>query len=871
MAYSAPSTRSTGELCTAAIWNADVVANEIAIYAGALSLASQASGDILYASSTTQFGRVGIGTANKVLTSSGSAPQWSTQLVNAALPTNIDVGGTLDVTGDTTLDGDIVVTGAGPHSIGGATIGYVGTIFGGSFTSSGASTTLSGILTNQTLTGASGDTGSIVGSRFASALTTQTATESIAHIAQVHIEDPQITDNLTGDITIAASLYIKNAPTEGETNAALYVAAGTTYFGGNVGVSVTDPGVKLEVSGDCGSYAENNAQVQIIGSTDKNMQLRMGYRTDTTNGYGWLQAVRAGTDQVPFILQAEGNKVGIGAITAPDGTLHVHTATAGSVTAGSTADDLVVENSGSCGMTFLSPSGAYLQTIAFGDVGDHDSGRIIYDHDSNTLQFWTEGAERMRIDSAGDVGIATSNPTHKLHVTGDIKLQSSQVHLSDGYGLLWGDNGVNGSAAADSLRFDTAGGQRLGIDSAGLVLVGNNLSVVEFIQVGTTSASTGINSPKSTYFNCDSDANATGEVFIWGTNRATTSGGTELMRLTDAGRLGIGSSDPGSLLELSNPAGAAQLTIQAGTSDSVTGEASIKLISRNSGSGSSPPAEIRNIWGGSNDSDLAFYTTTDGSTMVEQMRIMDNGYIGMGTASPSFPLHISTIDSHIKIESTTGTNSTSVKATNTGGTLTFGIEENTGGNLVIGSSAYEGVIAHAGSYGLSLGTDNSRRLTISSGGTVNVVGTFTAGVKTFRIPHPLPEKNDTHHLIHGCLEGPRLDLIYRSTVTLVAGSATVDLDEAAGMTAGTWALLCRDAQVFTTNETGWFHVRGTVSGSTLTIECEEGTCTDTVSWMVVAERQDDAIKGQSSTDEDGHLILEPLQVENPSASASPSA
>ena len=106
-----------------------------------------------------------------------------------------------------------------------------------------------------------------------------------------------------------------------------------------------------------------------------------------------------------------------------------------------------------------------------------------------------------------------------------------------------------------------------------------------------------------------------------------------------------------------------------------------------------------------------------------------------------------------------------------------------------------------------------------------------------------------------------LYLIYRSTVTLVDGSATVDLDDAAGTTTGTWALLCRDAQVFTTNETGWFHVRGSVSGSTLTIECEEGTCTDTVSWMVVAERQDDEIKAQSSTDEDGRLILEPLIVE----------
>jgi hypothetical protein len=180
-----------------------------------------------------------------VLTSSGTAPQWSTQLVNAALPTNIDVGGTLDVTGDTTLDGDIVVTGAGPHAIGGASYGPVGTIFGGSFTSSGASTYAAGILTNQGVTGASGDTASIVGSKFASAIITQTATESIGYIAQLAVEKPPITDNLTGDITVAASVYIKDAPTAGETNAALYVAAGTSYFGQGL---TSGTGIALKLS-----------------------------------------------------------------------------------------------------------------------------------------------------------------------------------------------------------------------------------------------------------------------------------------------------------------------------------------------------------------------------------------------------------------------------------------------------------------------------------------------------------------------------------------------------------------------------------------------------------------------------------------------
>ena len=57
MAYVAPSTRSTGNLITAAIWNSDVVANPIALYAGAMSVTSQATNDVIVATSSTQLGR----------------------------------------------------------------------------------------------------------------------------------------------------------------------------------------------------------------------------------------------------------------------------------------------------------------------------------------------------------------------------------------------------------------------------------------------------------------------------------------------------------------------------------------------------------------------------------------------------------------------------------------------------------------------------------------------------------------------------------------------------------------------------------------------------------------------------------------------
>ena len=116
--------------------------------------------------------------------------------------------------------------------------------------------------------------------------------------------------------------------------------------------------------------------------------------------------------------------------------------------------------------------------------------------------------------------------------------------------------------------------------------------------------------------------------------------------------------------------------------------------------------------------------------------------------------------------------------------------------------------------------------------------------------------NTTHTLSHACIEGPRADLVYRDSVVLSGGSASVDLDESAGMTDGTWEALCRDPQVFLQNDTGWSALKGSVSGSTLIISCEDTDSTDTVSWMVVAERDDPTYLASKTTDDDGLLIIE---------------
>jgi hypothetical protein len=146
-----------------------------------------------------------------------------------------------------------------------------------------------------------------------------------------------------------------------------------------------------------------------------------------------------------------------------------------------------------------------------------------------------------------------------------------------------------------------------------------------------------------------------------------------------------------------------------------------------------------------------------------------------------------------------------------------------------------------------------------SSGSVAIAGALSKGSGSFRIDHPLPEKESTHQLVHSFIEGPQIDLIYRGKAELVNGTAQINIDEKFGMTAGTFVALCRDTQCFTSNEQSWHRVRGSVTGAILTIECEDATCSDTISWMVIGERHDKHVMDTDWTDENGKVILEPIK------------
>jgi len=144
-------------------------------------------------------------------------------------------------------------------------------------------------------------------------------------------------------------------------------------------------------------------------------------------------------------------------------------------------------------------------------------------------------------------------------------------------------------------------------------------------------------------------------------------------------------------------------------------------------------------------------------------------------------------------------------------------------------------------------------------GTTNLVatGSVSKGSGSFKIDHPLPSKTETHHLVHSFIEGPQADLIYRGQVNLVDGQATINIDNAARMTEGTFEVLCTNVSCFTSNESDWIAVRGFVNGNLLTITAQDETSTSRISWMVVGERKDQHMLDTDWTDEAGRVITEP--------------
>jgi len=333
--------------------------------------------------------------------------------------------------------------------------------------------------------------------------------------------------------------------------------------------------------------------------------------------------------------------------------------------------------------------------------GDTNTG--IFFPAADTIAFTEGGAESMRIDSNGNVGIGTASPIGKLDVSGVVACTTNA-------------NGSLPTATSGLAITQNYGG-------------GGGFAEVDFI----FNSSTYVGDNGGFRFYQRTGASTSNEMMRLTQNSVITyTGGTERMRVDSTGGVLIGTStNRGSVLtnainsatgmtvEISNLNAGANTTKTAGLLFSGTdGVGTYKA----SGSVIVGPAEQNYI-----GSYMAFNTRISDS-VAERMRINSSGSVGIGTSSPTAKLHISGSDSAGSILAQSPGNiafGTVIQAATTGGTddpmislenynagspVRYGISCADNGSLTFRSGGYTGAFG-------------DERMRIDSNGNVLIGGT----------------------------------------------------------------------------------------------------------------------------------------------------
>ena len=239
----------------------------------------------------------------------------------------------------------------------------------------------------------------------------------------------------------------------------------------NVGIGTgasIDHKLHLEESGITPVYlkTENSAGVLLVGNNSEG------------NSY-----VSAQTSGKPLLLETQNTErlritsagaVGVG-VSSPDGTFHVHTASAGTVTASSQADDLVVENNAETGITIISPDdqSARIRFTSPSTNNDVGGATVFYRQNINKMLVGTavSGGKLALASGAGNETILLDGSGNAIFT----KSGGAYLQLKDASAV----RGAINVGTSDGLVFTTGSSftERMRITSAGALAIGRTSSI----------------------------------------------------------------------------------------------------------------------------------------------------------------------------------------------------------------------------------------------------------------------------------------------------------------------------------------------------------------------------------------------------------
>jgi hypothetical protein len=413
----------------------------------------------------------------------------------------------------------------------------------------------------------------------------------------------------TGVATFSAGTVSAPAiTTTGDTNTGIFFpAADTIAFteggaesmritsAGNVGIGTTAPTAKLHVT-NTGS----GDSLLIEDSTNPdNTPFVIDSSGVVITGYTQSQAIAGATYQYqmnaanPFAAIRWNNSNSSG-LTALFG--RSRSATVGT-------NSIVVANDSLGNLAWVGDDGAtFIQAASIsaavdGTPGTNDMpGRLVF---STTADGSSSPTERMRIDSAGNVGIGTSSPAQKLQVVGVILNYSAaagQTLIDMGQSRA----GDYAQVRAFSSPLATAGYTIFGLNAfSNLTGTNTQVGAAEWVKEGSATDN------KSYY-----------QIF---THSGSALG--ERMRIDSSGNVGIGTSSPADKLEVDG-------IIRSSTLRTGATNRTLELYSGTAFNTGGAAMAIRGSATGFNDNGMEFYTAG-----TERMRIDSSGNVLVNTTS----------------------------------------------------------------------------------------------------------------------------------------------------------------------------------------------------------------------------------------------